>query len=539
MERKNKFIIITPSYNNEEWVETYYNSIDVQTYDNYKVIYINDNSNDNTQYEIERLTQNNSKFTIINHKENKGASYNYIEYLPSLNLDSEDVLVHLDGDDWLAYPTTLENLNDFYNKNDFWMTYGKLITYPNLELGNPQNTPYSNFVKKHKLYRKDQWRASHLRTYKYFLFSKIENSDLKSKYTQDYFWHASDLSWAFPCLEMCPPDKIGVLDEISYVYNTTGANRTQERENPDNIKFEIEIRNKKIYKTLFDKSSPSEKFPQVNTYGDNKERHSIPKTFTYIYNSSGDEYDITILQDDSILDYLNNKIFLNSGKPVVAILAEGPHLFNQKLVYSKVIENYKKFNLILGWHESLHFLPNFKFRPLTEISQWNLLPIELDINNFKIYDKTKLISFITSNKNMCEGHRFRLSCMNKVKDLNVDIYGRGINPISSKLEGLKDYYYSITMENAQMPFYFTEKIIDCFLSGTIPIYYGCANIKQYFNSKGIITFNNELELTNIINNLSPHFYENNFDAVEENYKLALEMWEDNDRFFSKNLINLL
>lgn len=538
MEKRNRFIIISPSFNNEEWVEVYYDSINNQTYDNYKVIYINDNSTDNTQNKIEELAGSNSKFTIINHNENKGASYNYIEYLPTLNLDPEDILVHLDGDDWLAYPNTLEYLNNYYNEHDSWMTYGKFVTYPDLKLGNPQNTPYSDFIKNYKLYRKDHWRASHLRTYKYFLFSKIDNSDLKSKYTGEYFWHASDLAWAYPCLEMCPPEKIGVLDEVSYIYNTSGADRTKERESQDNTKFETEIRNKKVYKTLEDKFLPSQKLPQINAFGDNRERHSIPKTFTYIYNSSGEEYDLTILQDNSILDYLDGKINLNSN-PVVAIVAEGPHLFNQKAVYDAIIKNYNKFTAILGWHESLHSLPNFKFRPLTEISQWSTLPVELNTNDFKVYNKTKLVSFIASNKNICEGHRLRLSCVNKVSNLNIDLYGRGINPITSKLEGLKDYHYSVAMENAQMPHYFTEKIIDCFLSGAVPIYYGCTNIEDYFNPKGIITFNNEEELYQIITTLSPDFYNNNFEAIEENYKLALEMWEDNDRFFNKYLLDLI
>lgn len=539
MEKENRFIIISPSFNNEKWVEVYYDSINNQTYSNYKVIYINDNSTDNTQSEIKKLAGNNPKFTIINHKENKGAAYNYIEYLSSLDLQDEDILVHLDGDDWLAYPTTLEYLNNFYKDKDCWMTYGKFATYPELKIGHPQNTPYSDFVKKYKLYRKDIWRASHLRTYKYFLFNKIDNSDLKSRYDEEYFWHASDLAWAYPCLEMCPPKKIGVLDEITYIYNTSGADRTKERENQDNVKFEVEIRNKKRYQTLISKNSNVKKLPQINAFGDIRERHSIPKSFSYSYNSTSKEYDLTILQDDSILEYLDNKLNIDSSKPIVAILAEGPHLFNQSKVYPQVISNYKKFSRILGWHESLHSLPNFKFRPLTEVSQWNILPEELDINNFKLHDKSKLISFISSNKNMCPGHKFRLECMQGVKELNVDIFGRGINPIKSKLEGLKKYYYSIAMENEIFPHYFTEKIIDCFLSGTVPIYYGGSNINQYFNTKGIITFNTKEELNNIVKNLSTSFYENNIEAIQENLKIALDIREDNDIFYNKFLKDLI
>ena len=541
MDQQNRFVIISPSYNNAQWVETYYQSITTQTYDNYQVLYINDKSTDNTGELIESFTKDNPRFKVIHHTENKGAAYNYVEYLDSLDLSPEDILVHLDGDDWLAYPTTLEYLNNYYNQKDVWMTYGKFVTYPDLKEGNPQNSPYPDFVKKHKLYRKDVWRASHLRTYKYFLFDNIDKEDLKSRYTQEYFWHASDLAWAYPCLEMCPADKIGVVEEFTYVYNVSEADRTKEREAQDNTKFEVEIRNKKHYKTLEDKSAKAEKLPQVNAFGDYRERHFIPETFSYVYNLTEGEYDVTILQDDSILEYLAGRIKVDNSKPVVAIVAEGPHLFNQQQVYSNVINNYDKFAKVLGWHESLFTLPNFQFRPLTEISQWNLLPEELNISDFRIYNKTKVASFIASNKNLCAGHQFRLNCVNEVRktNLNVDLYGRGINPISSKIEGLKDYCFSVAIENETFPHYFTEKILDCFLSGTIPIYYGCTNIEEYFNPEGVISFSSESELVDILSGLSTEMYQQKFHAVEENLTKALELWENNDIFYFKYLKNLI
>lgn len=541
MDQQNRFVIISPSYNNEQWVEVYYESITTQTYSNYIVLYINDKSTDGTKAAIDSLAKNNPKFTIIHHEENKGAAYNYIEYLSTLNLSPEDILVHLDGDDWFATPTALEYLNNLYVEKDVWMTYGKFITYPDLQIGNPQNTPYPDFVKKYKLYRRDVWRASHLRTYKYFLFNNIDREDLKSRYTQDYFWHASDLSWAYPCLEMCPPDKIGVAEEITYMYNISGADRTKERESQDNTKFEIEIRNKKHYATLQSRADKAIKLPQVNAYGDYRERHFIPESFSYVYNLTEGEYDLTLLQDDSILEYLDDKIHPDSSKPIIAIVAEGPHLFNQKAVYSRVIANYDKFTKVLGWHESLHSLPNFEYKPIAEISQWNLLPEELDTSAFKIYNKSKLVSFISSNKNLCAGHQFRLRCVDKVRSSNikVDLFGRGIKDIDSKLDALKDYHFSVAIENEKFPHYFTEKILDCFLSGTIPIYYGCSNVEDYFNPEGVITFDTEQELVDILSNLTPEMYQEKFHAVKENLQRALEVWENNDILYTKYLKSLI
>ena len=454
----------------------------------------------------------------------------------------------MSGDDWFFDENVLENLNNYYNKTDVWMTYGKFYCWDgesnNVIEANPQNTEYSDFTHDYKLYKKDTWRASHLRTFKGFLCKKLPIQTYKSKLDNKFFDHAADLSMSFPCLELCSKEKIGVVDFPTYVYNVSPSNqlRTQNREsNPNNSKYELEIRNRKTYKTLENKTSIPQKLPQINVFGDIKERHTIPTQFSYVYNLNQGEYDLSFLQDDSILKYLNKEILTNNSQPIVALVAEGPHLFNQKEVYEKVIQNHHKFTKILGWHESLHLLPNFEFFPITEISQWNLLPEKLDINKFKIYNKTKQISFISSNKNMCPGHQLRLECVNEVTnlELDVDIFGRGINPISSKLDGLKNYYYSIAMENEQLPFYFTEKIIDCFLSGTIPIYYGCSNIEKYFNPKGIISFNNKKELIDILNNLDYEFYNNNIEAIKENYDIAQNIWMDNDRMFNKYLNKLI
>ncbi|MDB2522374.1 glycosyltransferase family 10 [Planktomarina temperata] len=52
--------------------------------------------------------------------------------------------------------------------------------------------------------------------------------------------------------------------------------------------------------------------------------------------------------------------------------------------------------------------------------------------------------------------------------------------MDDKLESLRDYRFHIAIENSSYDGYFTEKITDCFLAGTYPIYYGCKNLDQYF-----------------------------------------------------------
>jgi hypothetical protein len=138
----------------------------------------------------------------------------------------------------------------------------------------------------------------------------------------------------------------------------------------------------------------------------------------------------------------------------------------------------------------------------------------------KIYEKSKMISMIASNKNMCEGHRVRLEWVDMIGD-QVDLYGRGFNEIATKEEGLCDYMFSVAIENGQYETYFTEKLLDCFATGTIPVYLGAPDIGNHFNKDGIIDLSEEFDI-------SDEIYYNKMDAIKENLEKAksMEVLED-------------
>jgi len=197
-----------------------------------------------------------SRFKVVKRAENKGATYNYFFELETYLTNDEDIVLHLDGDDWLIDDNVLQNLIDYYDKHQVWMTYGGFYCYKDsteqLQIGHPQNTPYPEYVLNNKLFRKDVWRASHFRTYKTFLYRQLDVNELYSAIDGKLFWHATDLAFQFSYMEMCKSDKIGVVDFPTYVYNQSKINesRTAVREHQDNYKFETEIRNRSINKEL-------------------------------------------------------------------------------------------------------------------------------------------------------------------------------------------------------------------------------------------------------------------------------------------------
>jgi hypothetical protein len=136
----------------------------------------------------------------------------------------------------------------------------------------------------------------------------------------------------------------------------------------------------------------------------------------------------------------------------------------------------------------------------------------------QIFEKTKLVSMVSSNKSMVPGHIKRLEFVNKFKD-QVDLFGRGIRDISCKEEALKDYMFSIAVENAVYDTYFTEKITDCFATGTIPIFYGCRGITEYFNEDGIIFLDDNFDISSLTEDL----YYSKMDAVKDNFERSLNL----------------
>ena len=145
--------------------------------------------------------------------------------------------------------------------------------------------------------------------------------------------------------------------------------------------------------------------------------------------------------------------------------------------------------------------------------------------------KKHLISCITSTKNTLPGHDLRLKFLYELKNnISFDLFGKGYQYIADKYDGLRDYKYSLAIENTSVKDYWTEKIADCYLSYSMPIYYGCTNISEYFPEDSFIQIdiNNIPEAIEIINNaIENKMWEKNMESIIQARNLVL----DNYQFF--------
>lgn len=210
--------------------------------------------------------------------------------------------------------------------------------------------------------------------------------------------------------------------------------------------------------------------------------------------------DISFYIDSDMFKGVKDK---NDGKIKFLWLLES-HYFNNnsfELIKNNLEIILDTYELIFTYNDSLLQL-NEKFKWVPAMGSW--------IKSPKITEKTKLISMITSNKQMTPQQIFRCNYAESVKN-QVDVFGRGFNEILEKEQGLNDYMFSICIENDTNDTYFTEKILDCFATGTIPIYKGTKNIINYFNSDGII-FLDEILLIE----LTKELYMSKIDIIKDN-----------------------
>jgi cellulose synthase/poly-beta-1,6-N-acetylglucosamine synthase-like glycosyltransferase len=170
-----KFVVFVPSYNNEKLCEKNIQSILDQTYENYRVIYVNDASTDKTGMIVHDMVERfgvKDKFTIINNDQNQKVLANMYKVVHELCLDDE-IIVNLDGDDFFAHPNVLEDLNAYYQSDDVWVTWGSYTILSTGERGEYAR-PIAKKILAEGTVRKTDWSYSHLRSFYVKVFKHIE-----------------------------------------------------------------------------------------------------------------------------------------------------------------------------------------------------------------------------------------------------------------------------------------------------------------------------------------------------------------------------
>jgi hypothetical protein len=201
--------------------------------------------------------------------------------------------------------------------------------------------------------------------------------------------------------------------------------------------------------------------------------------------------------------------------------------------YNFVIDNIDNFELVLSHHTNfVNTHPKIKYYP----NNMRWITPDQYLGNLS---KDRWISIIASNKNHTCGHNLRHKVIEKFKDC-IDVYGSGYNPIETKLPALGRYKFSIVIENCKEAGYYSEKLLDCFLTKTIPIYFGDPHISDRFKTDGMIMFDKLEDLDSIIKDIKNNSLYNKVGKIlEENFNIAKDLPTVEDYIYNQYLKELL
>lgn len=240
-------------------------------------------------------------------------------------------------------------------------------------------------------------------------------------------------------------------------------------------------------------------------------------------------FDSACFEKPTKIEYVRDKmewdgitIFTNScldmvtqvkSKYKIAWLVEARSII--PLTYERLIQMEDKFDFILTWYKDLLERNPAKYKCILVGSTRIPVPMR------HVHQKTKLCSLLVSKQQTTDAHRFRHILAKHLEDTNyITIFGPNHNPYPSKVEPHKDFMFSIVIMNSCEDYFFTEYLIDCLLCGSIPIFYGCPSLGNYFNMDGILHFTEFNDIFDILAKITPEMYYSKLGAVYDNFERA-------------------
>jgi glycosyltransferase involved in cell wall biosynthesis len=203
--------ILTTLYNAEKYIEYCIGSIMGQSHKEFKCYITDDLSTDKSVEIVENMISGDNRFVLIKNKTKMYQPGNYDQIIRGdYGILDNDIMVEVDGDDWLSGSNVLSRVIDVYSDENVWIANGS-FRYSDGRVGFSQKQVINNI-------RNAGFTASHLRTWRAFLWRKINVQDLKDE-NGNYWSVAGDLAFMFPMLEMSGDEHYRFMDKINYIYN--------------------------------------------------------------------------------------------------------------------------------------------------------------------------------------------------------------------------------------------------------------------------------------------------------------------------------
>jgi hypothetical protein len=207
----NNLHILVPIYNFDSFLTENIESIIKQKYYRWKCYLFDDGSSDKSNHICEYYVNKYPNNFIYIKKSNTNHGPAYAKYFGMKEIEKyskpNDIVIIIDGDDYLVGNNVFNIINDTYNEKKCWVTYGSFIG------------KWSDMVKKppkSENYRKEVWRYGHIRTFKSGLIKFFQEEDFK--FNENWLTKGTDMPLVYNLLEWSGNNKVSVIEDKVYYY---------------------------------------------------------------------------------------------------------------------------------------------------------------------------------------------------------------------------------------------------------------------------------------------------------------------------------
>lgn len=528
------FVVVIPSFNNALWYRRNLESVLNQAYPLFRVIYVDDTSTDDTPHLVARyLADSATAHRVIFHRNTSRAG-------PVANIDRavrscdpNEIIVLVDGDDFLAHPQVLTRLNAIYQDPDVWVTWGQFTRFPQDSEG--FCAPIPSEIVSANAFRDYPFVSSHLRTFYAGLYQRIRPVDLQDSEGR-FFTIAGDVAQMWALHEMAGPHG-RFVDEVLYLYNRENPLNDDKLDRAGQVRTECEIRRKARYGRVRNPSGASSPSELCVVTGVGRSLFEASDPVTAI-----DRRHRPFRQLRSVLNRLGYTVRETETLPDI----DEPHTIVVFDVRPDEVEKLAEYpsdilSLVL-WKDPISAPSNFDVRyhqPFGRIYTWYNDLVDNDrylklsfpflrpmVDDLVPFEDRKLCTLVASNRH--SNHPDELySEERKVAEFftesagdSFDLFGWGWSPDLDRRSGervpgpvdcFRRYRFSVCYETVKgWGGFVTGKIFDSFAAGCVPIYWGAPDIAESIPRDCFIAredFASEEELHAFLRDMPKGFHE--------------------------------
>ncbi len=518
---RKSFVVVIPSFNNARWCRQNLDSILNQDYPQFRVIYIDDASPDDTSRLVaEHLAESTraDRVTFLRNDLRAGATANIDRAVRSC--DPDEVIVLVDGDDFLAHRHVLTRLDAIYQDPDVWVTWGQFTRFP--QSGDGFCAPIPFEIVSANAFRDYPFVSSHLRTFYAGLYHRIRLVDVKDCDGR-FFATAGDVAHMFALLEMAGA-RGRFVAEILYRYNRENPLNDDKVDRTAQYRAELEIRSKARYGRVTSLTHPGTPleffvgtgvgrsfFDSIVELPDINQRRRPFRQMRSVLNRLG----YTVRETQTLTDI--------EEPHAIAVFDVRPEEVERLAAYPRDI-----LSLVL-WKDPISAPLNFDVQyhqPFGRIYTWRNDLVD-NVRYFKLYfpflrpmiddvvpfESRRLCTLIASNRysdhpdELYSEERKVAEYFAETEPYSFDLFGWGWSPfvdpnyrgvLLKRVDRLRRYRFSFCYETVKgWNGLVTGKIFDSFEAGCVPVYWGAPDIAESIPSDCFIArdeFGSEAEL---------------------------------------------